>query len=133
MARITSEDCLKVVPNRFKLIVLAAQRAHAILSGSKARISRDDREIVLALREIAESKIDIDELWNAVINKYRKDTVNDNSFSTIDAQSHQLFSIADFDLNIGDDIFDATPTSDDKNSEGNESKVFEGLNLDVED
>ena len=56
MARITLEDCLEKVPNRFTLCLLAAQRAKQLLSGAKPMVESDNREIVVALREIAEGK-----------------------------------------------------------------------------
>lgn len=60
MARITVEDCLDVVPNRFELIMLAARRARQLHSGVEPMIDNtdDDKPTVLALREIAEGKID---------------------------------------------------------------------------
>jgi DNA-directed RNA polymerase subunit omega len=57
MARITVEDCLERVPNRFKLIILAAKRARQLLKGAKPLLGTENREIVTALREIAESKV----------------------------------------------------------------------------
>ncbi len=57
MARITVEDCLERVPNRFKLIILAAKRARQLLKGAKPLLETENREIVTALREIAESKV----------------------------------------------------------------------------
>jgi len=57
MARITVEDCLKKVPNRFSLVLLAAARTKQILKGSKPRVQADNREVVLALREIAAGKV----------------------------------------------------------------------------
>ena len=57
MARITVEDCLETVPNRFKLIILAAKRARQLLKGAKPLLESDNREIVTALREIAECKV----------------------------------------------------------------------------
>ena len=56
MARITLEDCLLKVPNRFSLVLLAAQRAKQLLKGAKPMVDSDNREIVVALREIAEGK-----------------------------------------------------------------------------
>ena len=56
MARITLEDCLLKVPNRFSLVLLAAQRAKQLLKGAKPMVESDNREIVVALREIAEGK-----------------------------------------------------------------------------
>ncbi len=53
MARITLEDCLVKVSNRFQLAILATKRAKQLLKGAKPLIESDNREIVLALREIA--------------------------------------------------------------------------------
>jgi DNA-directed RNA polymerase subunit omega len=57
MARISVEDCLKNVPNRFALVLLAAARTKQLLKGSKPRVQTDNREVVLALREIAAGKV----------------------------------------------------------------------------
>jgi DNA-directed RNA polymerase subunit omega len=57
MARISVEDCLKKVPNRFGLVLLAAARTKQLLKGSKPRVQADNKEVVLALREIAASKV----------------------------------------------------------------------------
>lgn len=57
MARITVEDCLRQVPNRFILVLMAAARAKQLLKGSKPRVQANNKEIVLALREIAAGKV----------------------------------------------------------------------------
>ncbi len=53
MARITVEDCLKNIPNKFELVLLAAKRARQLIKGGRPLLNSDDREVVLALREIA--------------------------------------------------------------------------------
>jgi DNA-directed RNA polymerase subunit omega len=53
MARITVEDCLNRVPNRFELVLLAARRAKQLLKGARPLVESDNKEIVTALREIA--------------------------------------------------------------------------------
>ncbi len=53
MARITLDDCLVKVSNRFQLAILATKRAKQLLHGAKPLLESDNREIVLALREIA--------------------------------------------------------------------------------
>lgn len=66
MARITVEDCLKRVPGRFKLIHLAIERVKQLREGAKPLIESDNKEIVLALREIAAGLVtpeNINELW----------------------------------------------------------------------
>jgi DNA-directed RNA polymerase subunit omega len=57
MARITVEDCLEKIPNRFELVVLASKRAKQLLKGTKPLLETDNREIVTALREIADGKV----------------------------------------------------------------------------
>lgn len=57
MARISVEDCLQKVPNRFSLVLLAAARTKQLLKGSKPRVQSDNKEVVVALREIAASKV----------------------------------------------------------------------------
>jgi len=57
MARITVQDCLKKVGSRFELVILAAGRAKMLLSGAKPVVEADNREIVTALREVAEGKV----------------------------------------------------------------------------
>ena len=57
MARITVEDCLEKVSSRFALVMLASKRAKQLLKGAKPLIESDNREIVIALREIAAGKV----------------------------------------------------------------------------
>ncbi len=57
MARITVEDCLNEVTNRFKLVMLGSQRTKQLLKGARPLVDADNREIVVALREIAAGKV----------------------------------------------------------------------------
>ena len=57
MSRITVEDCLEKINNRFELIMLASKRARHLLKGAKPLIDSDNREVVAALREIADGKV----------------------------------------------------------------------------
>ena len=68
MARVTVEDCVVKIPNRFELVMLAAQRARYISAGAAMTVEKDnDKNPVVALREIAEETIDLDELEEALI------------------------------------------------------------------
>ena len=69
MARITVEDCLEVVNNRFELVMMASKRARQLANGMQATLDNDteDKPTVLALREIAARKID-----NALIDEVEK-------------------------------------------------------------
>jgi DNA-directed RNA polymerase subunit omega len=57
MSRITVEDCLQKVNNRFELVMLASKRARQLFKGAKPLLKSDNREVVVALREIAEGKV----------------------------------------------------------------------------
>ena len=73
MARVTVEDCIREVPNRFDLVLLASQRARQISAGSPLTINRDnDKNPVVALREIAEKTVSLDALQNNLIQGLRK-------------------------------------------------------------
>lgn len=75
MARVTVEDCTKIISNRFKLVVLASRRARDISSGSEIKIERDnDKDAVVALREIAEKEIGEQELLEEVVSSYQSNT-----------------------------------------------------------
>jgi DNA-directed RNA polymerase subunit omega len=63
MARVTVEDCVERVPNRFELVLLAAQRARNLSRGEELTVDRDnDKNPVVALREIAEETVDLSRL-----------------------------------------------------------------------
>lgn len=73
MARVTVEDCVDKVPNRFELVMLAAHRARALAAGSPLTISRDnDKNPVVALREIAEETLSADDLREAAIESFQR-------------------------------------------------------------
>jgi DNA-directed RNA polymerase subunit omega len=57
MSRITVEDCLQKVNNRFELVMLASKRARELFRGAKPLIEADNREVVVALRELAAGKV----------------------------------------------------------------------------
>ena len=68
MARVTVEDCIERVPNRFGLVLLAGNRARAIANGAALTLDRDnDKNPVVALREIAEETIKLDDLTETVV------------------------------------------------------------------
>ncbi len=73
MARVTVEDCILKVPNRFELVMLAAQRARAISAGVPLNVDRDnDKNPVVALREIAEVETIADDMRQALIGGLQK-------------------------------------------------------------
>ena len=73
MARVTVEDCIVQVPNRFELVLLAAQRARDVSAGAQITLDRDrDKNPVVALREIAEVKLDHVALRDSLISGMQK-------------------------------------------------------------
>jgi DNA-directed RNA polymerase subunit omega len=62
MARITVEDCMEKVPSRFALVMLAVKRTKQILEGSDPQVDADNKEIILALRELAYGKVKMVEM-----------------------------------------------------------------------
>ncbi|MBI2962538.1 MAG: DNA-directed RNA polymerase subunit omega [Deltaproteobacteria bacterium] len=57
MARITVEDCLTKVPNRFELVLLASKRAKQLLKGARPLVETDNKDIVTSLREVAAGQV----------------------------------------------------------------------------
>jgi DNA-directed RNA polymerase subunit omega len=73
MARVTVEDCIDKVPNRFELVLLSAHRARMILQGAPLTVDRDnDKNPVVALREIADQSIDRDDLREDYVHSMQK-------------------------------------------------------------
>ncbi len=80
MARVTVEDCIEKIPNRFDLVLAAAQRSRNITSGNPITLDRDnDKNPVVALREIAEDTIDPNILRDELIKGLQKLTYQDPS------------------------------------------------------
>jgi DNA-directed RNA polymerase subunit omega len=79
MARVTVEDCVERVPNRFQLVMLAAQRARELSVGAEITVDRDnDKNPVVALREIAEKTVDTGELEEELIRSMQRHADTDD-------------------------------------------------------
>ena len=73
MARVTVEDCVEKVPNRFELVLLAGQRAKNIAAGEPITVDREnDKNSVVALREIADETICLEDLDNMLVAGFQK-------------------------------------------------------------
>ena len=91
MARVTVEDCIEKVPNRFSLVLLSAHRARAISAGSQLMVDRDnDKNPVVALREIAEDVVDAEELREALIGTLQR--VDERSEAEEEAETLALLA-----------------------------------------
>lgn len=78
MARVTVEDCIEQVPNRFDLVLVAAQRARQLAAGSPLTLERNnDKNPVVALREIAETTVSTSALEEHLIESHQKHAMGD--------------------------------------------------------
>ena len=91
MARVTVEDCVDKVPNRFDLVMLAAHRAREIATGAPLTVDRDnDKNPVVALREIADDVVDADDLRENLIGTLQR--VDERSEAEEEAETLALLS-----------------------------------------
>ena len=79
MARITVEDCIDKFPSRFELVLVASNRARKLYSGENPTVEIDnDKNTVIALREIAEETITVENLKNALVEEYQTSTFTED-------------------------------------------------------
>jgi DNA-directed RNA polymerase subunit omega len=116
MARVTVEDCVLRIPNRFELVLLAGQRAREITAGSPLSVDRDDdKNPVVALREIAEETVRLDHLKDGLIRAMQKHVEMDEPEETPELEA-SLFGVAELPrvaLDDGD-VVDDTPSEDEE-------------------
>lgn len=102
MARVTVEDCVERVPNRFKLVMLAAQRARELSVGSEITVDRDnDKNPVVALREIAEKTVDTADLEEELIRSMQRHADTDDpeeEAAELLAMEEELSATADAEM-----------------------------------
>ena len=111
MARITVEDCIDKFPSRFELVLIASNRARKLYSGESPTVEIDnDKNTVIALREIAEETITTENLKNDLIEEYQTNTFTED-----------------------EDINELEDNSNDDQSEENEAELHEGKQSDDSD
>lgn len=97
MARITVEDCVTVVPNRFELCLVASNRAKSILSGANTSLDRKEKPAVISLREIADCLVDVEGIKGNIVrsikNRGTSEAISDNSSSDFGSEEEtQIYS-----------------------------------------
>ena len=93
MARVTVEDCILKVDNRFELIVLAAHRGREITAGSELTVPRDnDKNPVVSLREIADETIEISDLQESMVASLQTQLIDDDPANKDDEDTEDLES-----------------------------------------
>lgn len=99
MARVTVEDCVEVVPNRFDLVVLAARRAREIASGASITVPRDnDKNPVVALREIADKTVSTEYLLEEVVKGMQRVGFVEENESDLDDEASQDLPVIEASL-----------------------------------
>ena len=98
MARITVEDCIDKFPSRFELVLVASNRARKLYSGENPTVEIDnDKNTVIALREIAEETLTTEQLKNDLIEEYQTSTFSDQSIVIVWPDT--VADVADFSPN----------------------------------
>ena len=128
MARVTVEDCIEKIPNRYELLLVAAQRAKDIAAGSPIKVERDnDKNSVVSLREIAEGYADIEDLQRSLVMGLQKyvevEEPEEEELEILAAEKELAELDAQFD---GDTVLDAALAESMQIEDGN------GETLDVE-
>lgn len=105
MARVTVEDCITRIPNRFELVVTAAQRARQLSAGAPLTVERDnDKNPVVALREIAAESIDIAKLENANLMSFRRQITREYNYDDQDDIDNAGDNPSNFELSLTGEI-----------------------------
>ena len=136
MARITVEDCIDKFPSRFELVLVASNRARKLYAGEKPTVDIDnDKNTVIALREIADETVSKEQLKNDLISEYQTNTFSEDDIideiedNSEDFQSQENEAIEDniekIDYNDNQDVNEAsTETSNDNlDRSSDENKV----------
>lgn len=131
MARVTVEDCILEVPNRFELVMVAAQRARKIGTGAPLTVDRDnDKNPVVALREIAERTVSTTELEEELTASYQKVHLHDDDepglAEMMDAEDEALAASA----HLGSGSMDSM---DDDDADMDDLETLAGLGMDIDD
>ena len=92
MARVTVEDCVKKITNRFELCLIANNRAKAISAGADTEFERVEKPSVIALREIADDLVDIDNIRDSIINKIKVKSLEDYGDYSTTSDSEEVGS-----------------------------------------
>ena len=118
MARVTVEDCVKKIPNRFDLVIAAAQRSREISNGIGIEVDRDnDKNPVVSLREIASEAIDAESLQERFIRSMQKNLIKEENNIEEEESLEEEFAVylnesKNETINNQDFIFNKNKTDD---------------------
>ena len=118
MARVTVEDCVKVIESRFELILVAAERSRVLAKGAEPLLDRDrDKNPVIALREIAGNKLDLDQIKETLVKGLQK-------------YHEEILSEPDEEESNKEQIIESPQLSDDVIEDVEENASEAGLSID---
>ena len=121
MARVTVEDCVKKIPNRFDLVIAAAQRSREISNGIAIEVDRDnDKNPVVSLREIASEAVDAETLQERFIRSMQKNLIKEDNEIEEEASLEEEFAAylneSNPETNINNDLVINKTTQEDEGS-----------------
>ena len=123
MARITVEDCIDKFPSRFELVLVASNRARKLYSGEEPTIEKDnDKNTVIALREIAQETLSVDKLRNDLVEEYQTLTFADEEEESL------LEDETDNEINQEEIMIENQDTNDSSEQLSNSEKLNEDKN-----
>jgi DNA-directed RNA polymerase subunit omega len=130
MARVTVEDCIEKIPNRFELVMIAAQRARKISAGGALTIDRDnDKNPVVSLREIAEGTVSIDDLREELTRNNQRVVEMDDGEDIIDKMDgeDEWNAMAAQGAALETQMRDAEPAEDFDDEDGDDEASLEDM------
>mgnify|MGYP003313489459 FL=1 len=129
MARVTVEDCIEKISNRFDLVMVAARRSRDVASGAEITIDRDnDKNPVVALREIAEEKIPVEDIQESLVKGLQRHVEIDEPEEEVDGEEDeaQKFIAGSLDVSGPVEISYGTKTADDMGMQIHEGSAVTG-------
>jgi DNA-directed RNA polymerase omega subunit len=107
MARVTVEDCVIVVPNRFELCLVASNRAKSILSGAATTLDRKEKPAVISLREIAEKIVDVEAIRKNISRTIKNRNIGkyEDLLASVGAEEFVVEEIENQNLILKEDTF----------------------------
>ena len=121
MARVTVEDCIEKVPNRFELVLLAAKRAREISAGASLTIPRDnDKNPVIALREISEETLSLDAIRESLVKGLQRNVFTDEDEYEMDEDVQEAIKAEQRPFSITDESSEFASVEEDEGFEDDE-------------
>ena len=126
MARITVEDCIDKFPSRFELVLVASQRARKLHSGDEPTIDKDnDKNTVIALREIADTTISVETMKENLIQEYQTITISDEEEENLELESLGSEENLDASEEVSED-FEESPKNIENTLKDEQNNEIEG-------